>query len=209
LWPSARFAPGRPGFPTPQVSFSPTSSPWRVPSSTAASIAPPAPEGKARRWRKLAVWSERYGIYGYADLVEEVPGGVIPVEYKRGKAVPSWSDRIHLALIALCLEEMLRLPVDLGYLYYFGSRRRVEIPISLGLKRAAVSQIQATRELLAQGKNRPQPSPLPSAGVVPFPQRVWPPFPRASPGRSGSDEHGLRPRGTGRLFAKTGIRSWW
>jgi CRISPR-associated exonuclease Cas4 len=135
------------------------------------------PEGKARRWRKLAVWSERYGIYGYADLVEEVPGGVIPVEYKRGKAVPSWSDRIHLALIALCLEEMLRLPVDLGYLYYFGSRRRVEIPISPGLKRAAVSQIQATRELLAQGKPPPaQPAPkcrgcaLSPACLASFPQ---------------------------------------
>ncbi len=113
------------------------------------------PEGKPRRWRKVAVWSERYGLYGYADLVEERPEGVVPVEYKRGKAVPSWSDRIHLVLIGLCLEEMLRAPVPRGYLYYFGSRRRVEIPLSPHLKRAAISAIHETRALLAQAQPPP------------------------------------------------------
>ncbi|MGC9019480.1 MAG: CRISPR-associated protein Cas4 [Candidatus Bipolaricaulaceae bacterium] len=109
------------------------------------------PEGKPKRWRKLSVWSERYGIYGYADLVEERPEGVIPVEYKRGKAVPSWSDRIHLALVVLCLEEMLCVRIGLGFLYYFGSRKRVSVEITQDLRRAAINAIRETRDLVAQG----------------------------------------------------------
>ena len=136
------------------------------------------PEGKPRRWRKVAVWSERYGIYGYADLVEERPEGVIPVEYKRGKAVPSWSDCVHLALIALCLEEMLRVPIPSGYLYYFGSRRRVEVALVPSLKRAAIAAIHETRDLIAQPQPPPpQPAPkcrgcaLSPACLAALPQR--------------------------------------
>lgn len=108
------------------------------------------PEGKPQRFRKVAVWSERYGIYGYADLVELRGSALIPVEYKRGKAKVSLSDRIHVALIALCLEEMTGTAVSQGFLFYFGSRRRVEVPMEPGLRGAAVRAIHETRDLVAQ-----------------------------------------------------------
>lgn len=103
-----------------------------------------------RRFRRVLVWSQRYGIYGYADLVEEREGRLVPVEYKRGKAKVSWSDRLHVALLALCLEEMTGFFLTSGFLFYFGSRRRVEVPLTPELRRAAVRAVQETRDLVAQ-----------------------------------------------------------
>ncbi len=111
---------------------------------------PSSSQGKPRRFRKLPVWSERYGIYGYADLVEEHGTTLIPVEYKRGKAKVSQSDRVHVALIALCLEEMLRTSIPFGFLFYFGSRRRVEVPLTVELRRTAVRAICEARDLFSQ-----------------------------------------------------------
>ena len=116
---------------------------------------PAGPEGKPLRFRKTPGWSERHGLFGYADLVEVRGTHVVPVEYKRGKAKVSLSDLVHLALVALCLEEMLRLPIPKGYLFYFGSRRRVEVPLSLDLRRTAERAVRDTRDLVA----RPVPPP--------------------------------------------------
>lgn len=116
---------------------------------------PAGPEGRPRRFRKVAVWSERYGLYGYADLVEQHGSILVPVEYKRGKAKVSLSDQVHVALLALCLEEMVKVAIPRGFLFYFGSRRRVEVPLTPELRRTAVRAIHETRDLLAQGSPPP------------------------------------------------------
>ncbi len=103
-----------------------------------------------RRLRRLPVWSQRLGIHGYADLVEDHGTHLVPGEYKRGKAKVSESDRVHVALIAVCLEEMTRSPVPFGFLFYFGSRRRVQVPLTPELRRTAVRAVQETRNLIAQ-----------------------------------------------------------
>ncbi len=121
---------------------------------------PAGPEGKPQRFRKVPVWSRHYGIYGYADLVELRGTAVVPVEYKRGKAKVSLSDQVHVALIGLCLEEMLGVCIPRGFLFYFGSRRRVEVSLSLELRRTAVRAVHETRSLVAQPEPPPaQPGP--------------------------------------------------
>lgn len=112
---------------------------------------PASSQRRPRRFRRLPVWSQRLGIYGYADLVEEHGPHLVPVEYKRGKAFVSWSDRIHVALIALCLEEMTRSFVPFAFLFYFGSRRRIQVPLDKELRRSAVRAVQETQDLVAQG----------------------------------------------------------
>ncbi len=144
---------------------------------------PAGSPGKTRRFRKVPVWSQRYGIYGYADLVEEQGPHLVPVEYKRGKARVSWSDRIHVALIALCLKEMVGAPPPLGFLFYFGSRHRVEVPLTPELRRAAVRAVHETRDLLAQSTPppaRPGPhcrgcalQPACLASTLPFSWQEW------------------------------------
>jgi CRISPR-associated protein Cas4 len=76
-----------------------------------------------RRVMALPLASKRRGIAGVADLVEfhtnasgaETP---FPVEYKRGKPKLHRADEVQLCAQALCLEEMLSVPVPEGALFY-------------------------------------------------------------------------------------------
>jgi CRISPR-associated exonuclease Cas4 len=90
--------------------------------------------------RAMPVHSAELGITGVCDVVEFVrdPQGIalrgeeglylpFPVEYKRGKPKHDESDLSQLTAQAMCLEEMLACPVDVGYLYYDEIKHRVEI----------------------------------------------------------------------------------
>ena len=76
----------------------------------------------------LALSSKRLGISGVADVVEFHEGKgswqPYPVEYKRGRPKKSDADRVQLCAQALCLEEMLDIPVPEGALFYGQTRRR-------------------------------------------------------------------------------------
>lgn len=104
--------------------------------------------GGRRTWRRVALYSYRLGLAGYADAVEEVDGQFFPVEHKRGRLRRSLSDQVQLCAQALCLEEMLRRPVELGYIYYAGSNRRLEVDLTGPLRRLTMKSIHALRELL-------------------------------------------------------------
>src|SRR5260221_2491533 len=80
--------------------------------------------------RSLALRSMRLGITGKADVVEFPLHGddaPFPVEYKRGKPKADLCDEVQLCAQALCLEEMLAIPVQAGALYYGKPRRRTEV----------------------------------------------------------------------------------
>ncbi|MHB8600374.1 MAG: CRISPR-associated protein Cas4 [Ktedonobacteraceae bacterium] len=77
----------------------------------------------------LYLYSEALRISGFADIVEEQEGVLIPVEYKHGKEGKWLNDHIQLCAQALCLEE--RQPdkpaIPYGYIFYFGSRKRTQV----------------------------------------------------------------------------------
>ncbi|MBC7098301.1 CRISPR-associated protein Cas4 [Candidatus Bipolaricaulota bacterium] len=104
--------------------------------------------GHRRTWRRVALYSYRLGLAGYADMVEEIDGQFFPVEHKRGRLRRSLSDQVQLCAQGLCLEEMLRQPVELGYIYYSGSRGRLEVDLTGPLRRLTMKSIHELRELL-------------------------------------------------------------
>ena len=57
-----------------------------------------------------------------------------PVEYKRGKEKQNHSDEAQLCAQAMCLEEMLSVPIPNGYLYYGETRHRVAIELTAELR---------------------------------------------------------------------------
>lgn len=116
--------------------------------------------GSRRIWRKVLVFSKRLGLVGYADAVELVEGWYQPVEYKRGKARERLSDRVQLCSQALCLEEMTRKPVEVGFIYYAKSRRRVPVGFDSALRHLTLSSLHQVRELLSQPEP-PPPDPAP------------------------------------------------
>jgi CRISPR-associated exonuclease Cas4 len=77
--------------------------------------------------RRVWVWSDRLRLSGFADVVEESEGKLLPIEYKKGKMGEWLNDHVQLCAQALCLEEMLNCTIPLGYIFYFGSARREEV----------------------------------------------------------------------------------
>lgn len=90
--------------------------------------------------RAMSVSSSRLGISGECDAVElslsdngvnifglDGKYAVTPVEYKRGKPKDDDCDRVQLTAEALCLEDMLCVSIDCGYLYYGETRHREKV----------------------------------------------------------------------------------
>jgi CRISPR-associated exonuclease Cas4 len=94
------------------------------------------------------------GVTGFCDLLEVHPDGrLVPVEYKQGRQGQWANDEAQLCAQALCLEEMTastaRPPIEYGALFYFGSRRRVEVHFTPQLRAMTHSLIAGMRHLLA------------------------------------------------------------
>lgn len=113
----------------------------------------------------LPIRSLRLGISGKADVVEfhRQADGLwhpYPVEHKRGRRKKENWDRIQLCAQAICLEEMLNLPVPEGALFYGREQRREVVAIEDSLRRETETVAQAVHEMLASSQT---PAPVYSA----------------------------------------------
>lgn len=104
--------------------------------------------------RQVYVWSERLGLAGFADVVEEVraDGELYPIEYKKGRMGQWISDHVQLCGQALCLEERSGQPVPYGAIFYFGSRRRETVEFTAELRERTLATVRRARELIEQGR---------------------------------------------------------
>lgn len=106
--------------------------------------------------------SLRLGMVGKADVVEfhRMPDGdwrSFPVEYKRGREKPDNRDNVQLCAQALCLEEMLGVPVPRGAIYYGKERYRTDVEFDEALRRETEETVVRLRRLIDSGKT---PSPV-------------------------------------------------
>lgn len=85
---------------------------------------------------RLYLYSETLHIAGFADVVEEKDGVLLPVEYKHGKQGQWLNDAVQLCAQALCLEERQpqQLPIPFGYIFYQGSHRRTRVMFTAELR---------------------------------------------------------------------------
>jgi len=103
-------------------------------------------------WRALQLTSYYLGLIGRADVVEllkasgtdadsiEIMGKkgrwkLVPVEYKRGKPKPDYCDEVQLCAQAICLEEMYKINIREGFLYYDAIRHRTGVDFSPALRK--------------------------------------------------------------------------
>jgi len=86
-------------------------------------------EDGAYQINRLYLYSEKLRLSGFADVIEEQNGVFIPVEYKHGRQGKWLNDHIQLCAQALCLEERQpdRATIPFGYIFYFGSRKRIQV----------------------------------------------------------------------------------
>lgn len=74
-----------------------------------------------------------------------------PVEYKRGGSKKNGADEVQLCAQALCLEEMLRVCIPSGALFYGRTRRRKEVPFDPGLRSRVEACAKKLHELFGSG----------------------------------------------------------
>ncbi|WP_429144997.1 CRISPR-associated protein Cas4 [Anaerotaenia torta] len=112
----------------------------------------------------LPVKSQTLGITGKCDVVElkETEGGVLlpqyngyysvtPIEYKRGKPKEDNSDKLQLLAEAYCLEEMLAMRIEMGYLFYFETRRREEVHFTDVLRQQLKEMVEEMHSYMDRG----------------------------------------------------------
>lgn len=111
-------------------------------------------ENGVRVERALPLWSDRYGLIGKADVVEFHEGGgdedgtgVVPVEYKHGPRRERRHDDLQLCAQALCLEEMLGVPVVSGAIYSIQTKRRRDVEFDAALRADTIATIASVREM--------------------------------------------------------------
>lgn len=100
--------------------------------------------------RRVWVWSDRLKVSGFADVVEEQEGQLIPVEYKKGKRGEWLNDQVQLCAQALCLEEMWNCTISHGYIFYKESGRREEVIFDDYLRQHTEETIHLAFVLLEQ-----------------------------------------------------------
>ncbi len=102
--------------------------------------------------RALPVWSERLGLSGKCDIVEQHPDGALaPVEYKKSKRRHFENDDAQLCAQALCLEEMFARPVERGAVFHAASKRRREVVFTAELRQFTESALSELHLLFDSG----------------------------------------------------------
>jgi CRISPR-associated exonuclease Cas4 len=99
--------------------------------------------------RALPVFSDRLGLNGKCDIVEQRPGGsLFPVEFKVGKRRQWENDDAQLCAQALCLEEMFHAAIPRGAVFHADSKRRREIEFTSELRAVTEKTIADLHALL-------------------------------------------------------------
>lgn len=111
-------------------------------------------EGDTFIYRQQWVWSDRLGISGIIDAIEERDGQLIPLEYKKGKMAQHLNDHFQLCAAALCLEERSDREISYGEIFYHGNRRRQKVNFTPQLRQMTEQAIWAARQT-ASGKMPP------------------------------------------------------
>ena len=127
--------------------------------------------GSIRIIRSMRLNSYELGVTGVADIVEFHRVGLdeigitlynaagkwmpFPVEYKRGAAKNQEGYKAQLCLQAICLEEMLKIPVPAGALFLGEKRHRVEIEFTSSLRDKVVIACHAMQNLFTSGETPP------------------------------------------------------
>ncbi|MDO7788726.1 CRISPR-associated protein Cas4 [Desulforamulus aquiferis] len=116
--------------------------------------------------RSVPIKSHTLGLYGVADVVElHLNSAAVAelaeeeslirysiVEYKRGKPKSDDRDEVQLCAQAICLEEMLSINIDFGYLYYGQTKHRHRVEFDNCLRKRVRELTEKMHSLYLKGE---------------------------------------------------------
>lgn len=105
--------------------------------------------------RGIPLRSTFYGLSGKADVIEYhksenkkwIP---FPVEYKRGKPKMDDCDKVQICAQTLCLEEMMKINILNGALYYGKTKHRYDIVFDDVLRQETIKIINEVRAFIEE-----------------------------------------------------------
>jgi len=104
----------------------------------------------------MPIRSLSLGLTGRTDAVEYgEDGGIVVVEYKRGRPKGDNIDEVQLCAQALCLEEMTGTTINTGALFYGKQKRRKNVEFSEELRSFTKSTVIQLRNFLEEGTTPP------------------------------------------------------
>ena len=107
-------------------------------------------EGDTRIHQQQWVWSDRLGVSGVIDAVEEQDEQLVPVEYKKGKMAKHLNDHFQICAAALCLEERMERSISYGEIFYHANRRRQKVIFTPQLRQGTEEAIANARSAVYQ-----------------------------------------------------------
>lgn len=120
--------------------------------------------------RAMPIVSKKLGLRGVADVVEfhkvgNPPEGIavkldkrkgwwqpFPIEYKRGRPKPDDRDAVQLCAQAICLEEMMQISINCGFLYYGQTKHREKIEFTHALRIRVEELAEKMQKMFSEGK---------------------------------------------------------
>jgi CRISPR-associated exonuclease Cas4 len=117
--------------------------------------------GNIKIARGVPLRSLMLGISGIADVVEyhkNIDAGEwipYPVEYKRGKPKEHRADEVQLCAQAICLEEMQKIKISCGALFYGKTRRKMEVIFDNELRNLTINTAEKLHLLIKNRKTPP------------------------------------------------------
>jgi len=118
--------------------------------------------GDTKIIRSVPLLSKSLGLYGVADVIELHRNASDAssmrysiVEYKRGKPKSDDRDEVQLCAQAICLEEMLCITLDYGYIYYGETRHRHRVDFGEVLRERVKTLTEKMHLLYAKGETPP------------------------------------------------------
>jgi CRISPR-associated exonuclease Cas4 len=96
------------------------------------------------------------GLVGKGDVIEFYKSGIkkfipFPVEYKSGKAKNDDTDKVQLCAQALCLEEMMKIDIPQGAVFYGKTRKRLNVEFDENLRNETISLAKEFHDLIDSG----------------------------------------------------------
>ncbi len=116
--------------------------------------------GDVETVRSVPLYSKKLGVYGVADVLElfKEEYNLIRyslIEYKRGKPKTDDRDEVQLCAQAICLEEMLDIELDYGYMFYEQIKRRKKVIFEEKLRNRVKILAQKMHEFYSKGETPP------------------------------------------------------
>ncbi|MDR3049219.1 MAG: CRISPR-associated protein Cas4 [Elusimicrobiota bacterium] len=105
--------------------------------------------------RDMYIKSFSLGLVGKADVVEfhksENLMTPFPVEYKSGKAKKDNTDKVQLCAQALCLEEMMKIKIPNGAIFYGKTKNRLNVDFDESLRDETIALAKDFHNLIESG----------------------------------------------------------